>query len=139
MTKRVDFPSLKACLVDSTSVNSPREAGTIRYSEGDLTRSNELLYPEDFIGYYDNYNSKAVSVEIGTNQEKKINVVISPNYGYYYNNNYSRLIEEYSKYDQLVVYKSEERSNIFNYNSFNCYNIIGSDELIEAKIQLIIK
>ncbi|PIN93565.1 hypothetical protein COU54_02700 [Candidatus Pacearchaeota archaeon CG10_big_fil_rev_8_21_14_0_10_31_24] len=112
--KRHSLPILTACLIDSQDINSPLDAGTVFYSEGDMDYS-----PNSLTGYmnydmgYGNYD-QIVSIDLPANSEKIVKVYLNPNYAYYQDN--SQLLEYYKPYEELVIMKLDS-----NYYSRGCY------------------
>ncbi|MFH1425159.1 MAG: hypothetical protein ABIG28_00300 [archaeon] len=121
--KRYELKELGACLIDEDGGLGPIEAGYVNYNSGDLSPVGELV----------RYGSSGKSVEVDAYGSKKISVYISPSY-VFQAKNYSTLVEEYGRYDSLIIFQRE--SSIYGTGSYGCRNV-NQDVIDEAvKIEL---
>jgi len=132
LPKRYELPLFGACLIDSEKEKENAEVGSVDYYEGDYVHEN------DFNNLYGSGRSYK-SIEVKSGEKKKITVYLTPNY-YYYNNNYTELLERYKGYDSVVIYEKKERKSSnypYSYRDYvSCYNLNEEDIKDSIKIQL---
>jgi hypothetical protein len=125
LSKRYNLPPRIACLIDNDKVKGPLDAGTLEYSEGDLS-PNEDLNP---FGSY-NYGERSVQVKSG--EAKVVSLFIRPSY-VFGRGSYEELVENYADYDELIIAERVSKSR-YDYYSCSSLNQAALDDAIHIRI-----
>jgi hypothetical protein len=128
LPRRYTLPALKACLIDKDNNKKGIDAGTISYSEGDLTYgSREVIYTYT--------PSKEYSIEISTDESKEVKIYLAPSY-IFKNKPGTQLKNEYGDYDAIILL--EDQRSVYR-GSTSCYSLTPakiSEAVAEIKISL---
>lgn len=120
LPKRHELPNLGACLVDNEGNKQKIEAGNLVYSEGG--------YDYDIDPFESRRRYR--SVEVKSNDELTIYIHLTPS-NYLRNKDYNELLEQYSDYDELIVYENDDSSAYGYGRTISCYNL-GQEKINES-------
>ena len=123
MGKRHELPEFSTCLIDNDKEKGNMDAGEIRYSEGKRVREE---------GPFDNYD-RYTSIELSSDEEKKIYVYLVPNYRFQ-RKNQIELLEEFEDYDELIIYDLDDSDYDYNSYDYECQGL--HQKLMEESVRI---
>ena len=123
MGKRHELPEFSTCLIDNDKEKGNMDAGEIRYSEGKRVREE---------GPFDNYD-RYTSIELSSDEEKKIYVYLVPDYRFQ-RKNQIELLEEFEDYDELIIYDLDDSDYDYNSYDYECQGL--HQKLMEESVRI---
>jgi hypothetical protein len=126
LSKRYSLPPLGACLIDNEGTKQNLNAGIVEYSEGNY----DPLNGEPIFETYSYRSSKGRSIQIGSHEQKKINIFLTPAYNFK-NKKQEQILNDYGNFDSLLIFEID--NSPFGRNYFTSCTRIDQQTINNAK------
>ena len=124
--KRYEAQEMIPCLYDVDEKKGSMLAGTLSYSRGER---------ESYSNPYTSQKYNYESVKVSPGEELSMRIFIDLAYQFTRNRTYEYLSEQYSDYEELILFEVEKPGIYSNsYQRKNCYNI--NDDILDESIRI---